>query len=255
MKQDIYDDPAFFKGYSVLRQNEAGLNAAIEEPAVASVLPKLARLEVLDLGSGFGDFCRWARKHGAARVVGVEISRKMVTEATRRTRDRAITYVHSAMEDFRIEPQAYDLIVSRMALHYVRDYRALARSIYRGLRDGGVFVFSVEHPICTALCRGWHDDSAGKPLFWPVDNYGREGKRTHHWFVDGVIKYHRTVETYVNTLLDAGFLLARLLEPRVARRWLARRPDLKDSARRPPLLVIAAKKPAKSGRISDRSVA
>ena len=244
MKQDIYDDPIFFEGYRNLRRTESGLNAAIEDPAVASVLPDLGGLEILDLGSGFGDFCRWARKNGAAKVVGVELSERMITEAGQRTSDPRISYVQAAMEDFSIGPKAYDVIVSRMALHYVSDYRGMVGSIYRGLRGGGVFVFSVEHPICTALCRGWHEDAEGKPLFWPVDDYGREGERRHHWFVAGVIKYHRTVETYVNTLLDAGFGLARLLEPQVSGRWRERRPDLMDSARRPPVLVVAAKKPA-----------
>ena len=137
MKQNIYDDPAFFEGYQNLRENEAGLNAAIEDPAIMSVLPDLKALSILDLGSGFGDFCRFARKQGAARVVGVEISKRMIAEAENRTNDSGITYLHTAVEDYAMKAKAYDLVVCRLTMHYVSDYRGVVGSVYRGLRAGG----------------------------------------------------------------------------------------------------------------------
>ncbi len=244
MKQNIYDDPVFFEGYRQLRQSEAGLNAAIEEPAVLSLLPDLKGLGVLDLGSGFGNFCRLARQKGAASVVGVEISARMLAEAEKRTNDTGITYIQTAIEDYVIGEKAYDLVVSRLTLHYVNDYREVIGAVHRGLRGGGSFIFSVEHPICTALGHGWHEDETGRKLFWPVDDYQKEGERRQHWFVDGVVKHHRTVETYVNTLLRAGFRLTGLLEPRARDNISEDRPDLRAAARRPPLLVIGARKPA-----------
>ena len=243
MKQNVYDDPQFFAGYKALRDNDSGLNGALEEPAVLGLLPDLEGGRVLDLGSGFGDFCRLARRRGAASVCGVEISQRMLETARGRTDDAGIEYAHAAIEDFDIRPASYDLVVSRMALHYVRDYAAVVHAVQAGLLPGGRFVFSVEHPICTALCRGWHEDDQGEPPFWPVDDYGRESERRQRWFVDGVVKYHRTVQTYVNTLLDAGLMLARLLEPHAEPGDIERRPDLQATVRRPPLLVIAADKP------------
>jgi len=73
MKQNIYDDPQFFEGYQKLRDGDTGLNGAVEEPAIRSLLPNLHGLRVLDLGCGFGDFCRFARANGALSVVGVEV--------------------------------------------------------------------------------------------------------------------------------------------------------------------------------------
>jgi SAM-dependent methyltransferase len=247
MKQNIYDDPVFFSGYLELRKNEAGLNAAIEEPAVMSLLPDLRAMSVLDLGSGFGEFCRFARARRAAQVIGVEISARMIAEAKNRTSDSGITYIKAAIEDYPIGENAYDLVVSRLTLHYVKDYRGVVLAVFRGLREGGSFVFSVEHPICTALCHGWHEDENRNKLFWPVDAYQKEGERRHHWFVDGVVKYHRTVETYVNTLLEAGFRLTGLLEPHAGMNIPEDRPDLAGAARRPPLLVIVARRPDNPG--------
>jgi len=125
MRQNIYDNPLFFEGYQKLRDGDTGLNGAVEDPAIRSLLPSLNGLSVLDLGSGFGDFCRFARANGASSVVGVELSDRMLEVARKRTFDKKIAYLHEAIEDFTIQPMGYDLIVSRMALHYVQDYRAV----------------------------------------------------------------------------------------------------------------------------------
>ncbi len=54
MPQNIYDDPVFFAGYSELRRTERGRNAALEQPALERLLPRvLDGLRVLDLGCGF----------------------------------------------------------------------------------------------------------------------------------------------------------------------------------------------------------
>jgi SAM-dependent methyltransferase len=77
MTQNIYDDPAFFMGYSQLPRSLDGLAAAPEWPMLRALLPSMAGLLVVDLGCGFGWFCRWARQAGAAHVLGQERERPM----------------------------------------------------------------------------------------------------------------------------------------------------------------------------------
>ncbi|WP_225768578.1 bifunctional 2-polyprenyl-6-hydroxyphenol methylase/3-demethylubiquinol 3-O-methyltransferase UbiG [Inquilinus sp. Marseille-Q2685] len=244
--QNIYDDPTFFAGYAALRDAESGLNAVLEQPALARLLPaSLAGLRILDLGCGFGDFARKARAQGAASVLGVDVSAKMLAEARRRTDDPAIRYEQAAIETLAVEPGAFDLAISSLALHYVADYAGAVRKIAAALAPGGRFAFSVEHPICTAMAvYEWHRDEAGAELHWPVDRYGEEGRRDTRWFVDGGVKYHRTVASYVNGLVDAGLSPARLEEPEADPAALAARPDLALQRRRPPFLLLAADKPA-----------
>ncbi|WP_026870250.1 class I SAM-dependent methyltransferase [Inquilinus limosus] len=244
--QNIYDDPTFFAGYAALRETESGLNTVLEQPALARLLPaSLAGLRILDLGCGFGDFARAARARGAASVLAIDVSAKMLAEAKRRTEDPAVRYEHAAIETLAVEKGAFDLAVSSLALHYVADYPAAVRKIAAALAPGGRFAFSVEHPICTALGSGqWHRDEAGTELHWPVDRYGEEGRRDTRWFVDGVVKYHRTVAGYVNGLIDAGLTLARLEEPEAEPAALQARPELALQRRRPPFLLLAADKPA-----------
>jgi hypothetical protein len=78
-------------------------------------------------------------------------------------------------------------------------------------------------------------------LHWPVDNYQQEGPRQTQWLADHVVKYHRTVATYVNTLIDSGFRIAKLSEPEPPPE-MQNEPDGQDDRRRPTFLLIAAVK-------------
>ncbi len=244
--QNIYDDPAFFAGYKKLRETSSGLNEALEQPALWSLLPnQLDGLRVLDLGCGFGDFARAARERGAREVLALDVSANMLARAAELTHDKAIHYVRMSIEQFRNAGALFDLVVSSLALHYVGHYADAVQQVAQSLAPGGVFIFSVEHPMCTALpSQQWVRDAENNPLHWPVDDYHKEGPRNTKWFVDGVIKHHRTVETYVNALLDCGLQLRRLLEPQPQAEKAARRvPELDLHRRRPPFLLLAAEKP------------
>ena len=69
MTQNIYDNPEFFAGYSRLDRSVEGLAGAAEWPALRALLPDLRGTKVVDLGCGFGWFCRFARAQGATRVL------------------------------------------------------------------------------------------------------------------------------------------------------------------------------------------
>jgi 2-polyprenyl-3-methyl-5-hydroxy-6-metoxy-1,4-benzoquinol methylase len=66
MTQNIYDNPSFFQGYG--QRSIHGLDDAPEWPSLRAMLPDMRGRHVLDLGCGYGWFCRWAREHGAAHV-------------------------------------------------------------------------------------------------------------------------------------------------------------------------------------------
>ncbi|GAA3325946.1 hypothetical protein GCM10020331_059890 [Ectobacillus funiculus] len=82
-------------------------------------------------------------------------------------------------------------------------------------KKGGDIYFSIEHPIVTARKKmdGWITDENGDTLYFPVDNYQEEGERTQFWYIDGVVKYHRTFSTLINQLIINGFQLEQLVEP------------------------------------------
>src|SRR4051794_31999004 len=109
MAQNIYDDPEFFEGYSRLRRSVEGLDGAPEWPALRALLPEMRGLAVVDLGCGFGWFCRWAREAGAARVAGIDVSERMLARARAGTQAPAISYVRADMEHLELSPESFDV--------------------------------------------------------------------------------------------------------------------------------------------------
>lgn len=240
--QNIYDDPDFFSGYKKLRENAQGFNDVIEQKALRSLLPSLDGASVLDIGCGLGHGAYFLSTQNAKEIIGLDPSHKMIAEAKRVHADERITYECCPIENASFFPGQFDLIVSSVALHYVEDYPAVIKKIARWLKPQGYLIFSVEHPICTAnpQCRRQQDEE-GTEVF-PVYNYRDEGKFFQTWFVENVQKYHRTVATYINTLLQHPFSLCSVLEPMPTEELIAAQPAFAVHKIRPPLLVIKAQK-------------
>ena len=74
MKENAYDNPAFFEKYSQMARSQLGLAGAGEWPTLQPMLPQFEGRRVLDLGCGYGWHCMYAADHGAASVLGVDIS-------------------------------------------------------------------------------------------------------------------------------------------------------------------------------------
>jgi SAM-dependent methyltransferase len=243
MKQNKYDDPAFFTKYSQMARSISGLEAAGEWPAFRALLPDLREKDVLDLGCGFGWHCRYARSQQARRVVGIDLSEKMLARARASTHDPSIQYRRLAIEDLDVPAGTFDVVLSSLALHYVERFDLVCRNVQRCLQAGGTFVFSIEHPLVTArAAQEWVYGPQGERLYWPVDQYLEEGPRQTHFLEHEVVKYHRTVATYVNTLLDAAFTLTNVCEPSPAPDLLEAHPEWQDELRRPMFLLLAAVK-------------
>ncbi|MBO9632178.1 MAG: class I SAM-dependent methyltransferase [Chitinophagaceae bacterium] len=243
MKENKYDDPEFFLTYSRMPRSVNGLAAAGEWSTLRSMLPDLHDKTVLDLGCGYGWHCRYAREAGAAKVTGIDISAMMLEQARATTQDPAIDYKQMAIEDIDFAPATFDLVFSSLALHYVQPYAAVCNKIHSMLKPGGSFVFSVEHPVFTAIdAQDWYLDDKGNRLHWPVDNYQDESIRHTNFLGHQVIKYHRTFSTWLNALISAGFSITRIGEPAPNAQTLKQYPEMKDEVRRPIFLLIAATK-------------
>jgi SAM-dependent methyltransferase len=242
MTQNIYDNEEFFEGYTRLPRSVDGLDGAPEWPALRTLLPDPRGLRILDLGCGFGWFCRWARQQGATHVLGIDVSERMLARALATTADAAITYTRADLEHLELPPTSFDLVYSSLALHYVMSLDRLLAQVHAGLVPGGCLVFSVEHPIYTAPAHpGWSVDVAGRKT-WPIDRYLAEGPRSTDWLTKGVIKQHRTVATYINVLLERGFAVSRVEEWGPTDAQIAAQPSLSEERDRPPFLLVAARR-------------
>jgi SAM-dependent methyltransferase len=240
MKENKYDDNVFFEKYGKMPRSIGGLDAAGEWPVLKNILPDLNGKRVLDLGCGYGWHCRYAIENKAKEVIGVDISEKMLQKAISMTNEtNNIKYIHKPIEEVEFNSKSFDVVISSLALHYIKLYDKLVNKIYKWLDKDGFFSFSVEHPIFTAYGnQDWIYSEKKEILHWPVDNYFYEGKRNAIFLGENVIKYHRTLTTYLNALLKNGFKIIDVIEPR---------PDenienMKNELRRPMMLLISVMK-------------
>jgi SAM-dependent methyltransferase len=242
MTQNIYDDPTFFAGYSQLPRSVDGLNAAPEWPSLQALLPDLRNARIVDLGCGFGWFCRWARQQGAAQVLGIDVSENMLARAKASTADPAISYLQADLERLDLAAASADLVYSSLAFHYLENLEGLLTQVYRALVPGGRLVFSVEHPLLTAPIQpSWQTGPDGRRT-WPIDSYLIEGPRRTNWLAEGVIKQHRTTTSYLNLLLRSGFALSHLEEWGPTDAQVAADPLLAEERQRPTFMLVAARR-------------
>ena len=243
MKENPYDNAVFFQKYSQMDRSKKGLGAAGEWQTLKGVLPDFTAKRVLDLGCGYGWHCEYAAQHGAAQVTGVDLSKRMLEVAQAQHSAPQVTYLRQAIEDVSFADASFDIVLSSLALHYVADYAAVVRSVRRMLSPGGWFVFSAEHPVFTAQgSQDWVYGEDGAIDHFPVDNYYIEGKRQAVFLGETVTKYHRTLTTYLETLLLNGFALRHVKEPQPPQEMIETTPGMADELRRPMMLIVAAQK-------------
>jgi ubiquinone/menaquinone biosynthesis C-methylase UbiE len=196
-------------------------------PAVEALMGDVARQRICDLACGQGRVARHLAILGA-QVIGVDVSDKLLEIARRRERlePRGIDYRHSDARTLRGIPDAqFDGVVCFLALMDIPDLIPAIQSVARTLRPGGWFIFAVLHP-CYNTPRS---DEMPSPLGWTrvVGSYFTES----HWISDKrtgppgkVGAYHRTLSTYFNALLEAGFQLEQINEPQASGARVATRP-------------------------------
>ncbi|KAI0440540.1 methyltransferase domain protein [Xylaria telfairii] len=241
MSQNIYDQREFFEGYLKLDRQVKGLDGAPEWPRLRGMLPDLRGARVLDLGCGLGWFSRFARAEGAESVRSIDLSVNMLDKARSMTTDEAITYEEADLENLTLPEAEFDVVFSALAFHYLVNLPQLVAEISKSVRRGGHLVFSVEHPLFTAPTTPSLvvDQKTGQKI-WQVDAYQQEGVRRRDWFVEGVRKQHRTMGSYVNMLLDAGFRLTHFVEWCPSAEELASNPNWDVELVRPTFLLMGA---------------
>lgn len=243
MKENKYDDELFFKKYSEMDRSKKGLEGAGEWSTLEKLLPDFNQKRVLDLGCGYGWHCIYAAEHDAEYVVGLDLSEKMLSVAKRKTTYKQVQYLRESIEDFEFDDESFDVVLSSLAFHYVKDFETLAKKINKVLRKDGILIFSAEHPVFTAEgSQDWFYDEHGNILHFPVDNYFIEGERKAIFLGEEVIKYHKTLTTYLNSLLNNGFELINIVEPQPNEQMLASIDGMKDELRRPMMLIVKARK-------------
>lgn len=238
----FYDDAGVFATYQRSRARDETPNDTLEKPDLLDLIGEVTGLRIVDLGCGDAQIGRELLAAGAASYLGVEPSQNMLQLARETLEGTAGQATQATIEAWAYPPSSADLVISRLALHYVENVEQTFRGCFEALNPGGRLVFSVEHPVITSCDRGWQP---GAPRGdWLVDAYHVHGRRVTHWMGQEVVKYHRTVEAYFGGLQRAGFIVEALREADPRREAFLREETYQRRLRIPLFLLLAARKPA-----------
>ncbi|KAF2451888.1 ubiquinone/menaquinone biosynthesis methylase-like protein [Karstenula rhodostoma CBS 690.94] len=253
----IYDNPTFLANYLDLPRQQQGHDGAPEWPILMAMVGTVREERVLDLGCGLGWFAHWAVENSAQHVDVLDVSNKMIEKAKGMTAslpkriDFRVQDISS--RDLGVSPGSYNLVYSSLAFHHLSTaaFKRLLAQVNSALVHGGRLVFSVEHPIYTAPgydqfvkvdLPGRH----GADLIWPLNRYGYEGLRETNWLGGEVKKYHRTMTTYFESLLEAGFLVSGFREYMATGEDLEKNPQWQGALQRPMFLLLQAENTART---------
>jgi SAM-dependent methyltransferase len=190
--------------YSALGETKPH-NAYYDRPAVFSLLPAdLRDKKIFDAGCGPGLYAKELADKGAV-VTGVDLSENMIEHAKDRSIARATFYVHDLTKPLtREKPDVYDMVISPLVLNYIPDLQAMFKELYRILKSQGFLVFSMQHPFFDYQ-------------YYQSLNYFHTENVECVW--KGFGKHvtmpclRRPLQDIINSLLESGFTLDKVLEP------------------------------------------
>ena len=231
----LYDEPALAAAYARVSAENAA-NAAYERPAVRALLAGVAGCDVLDAGCAAGEHAAWLAEHGA-RVTAVDASDAMLALARERLGPRARVLRADLAAPLPFADAAFDVVLSSLTMHYLRDWAPTLGELARVLRPGGRLVLSTHHPYMTVD---------------PAADYHAVRLVADAWegFAPAPVAvrfYHRPLERIVAEVVGAGFALRGLHEPRPTAQAERRDPRLAARFRREPgFLIVEAVRAAAS---------
>jgi 2-polyprenyl-3-methyl-5-hydroxy-6-metoxy-1,4-benzoquinol methylase len=213
----------------------------LSAPATSALLALVGHVDgqrVLDLACGHGPVARELARRGA-HVVGLDLSSQLIDRARVLARGSTldIDYWHGDATAPRVlDANRFDTVVCNFGLSDIDDLGGVCATVARTLVPGGRFVFSILHPCF-----------AGGPAVsgsWPsTGTYYDEG----FWRADGELSTlrqkvganHRTLSTYVNTLIQHDLAIESTIEPEPEASWTTERPE---AAAQPVYLVISCRR-------------
>lgn len=175
---------------------------------------------ICDLACGQGRLARVLAQRGA-HMVGVDLSSELIAIA-RQDEIADPLGIHYSVDNAEsltsLADKHFDGVVCNLALMDMPDLQAVYGSVWRVLRPGGWFVFSITHPCFESPHAVWHTQLDGA-VTREIRTYFAEGfwRSSNPNGVRGQVgAYHRTLSTYFNTLREAKFSTEQIVEPQPA---------------------------------------
>lgn len=128
-----------------LQNGETLPHRFVEKPAMRSLLPGLKAKKILLLGSGTGEESVMLEEYGATEMTGVDLSKESVRLANQSYPQHH--FIVGDMHELKFDDNSFDFVYSSLTVHYSPRPIDVYKEVMRVLKPGGVFQFSVGHPL------------------------------------------------------------------------------------------------------------
>lgn len=230
----------------------------LNTPAFFEMLPEIDGLSGLDVGCGEGHNTRLLVERGA-RVTAIDVS-DVFLEHARDSEEREplhIEYLGASALRLPFSSAAFDFVTGIMSFMDIPETDRALAEIYRVLKPAGFLQFSIIHPCFkTSRRRRLHDENGStyavevsdyfqtlhgdvvELLFSGVPPEVRDGLPTFK-----VPRFTRTLSQWLNLVMEKGFLLERVEEPRPSDEVVREHPKLRVAQVVACFLHVRARKP------------
>lgn len=172
------------------------------------VLASVEGTDYVELGCGGGQGSVGTAELGAATVVGVDFSGEQLRHARQLRAHYGVDarFVKGDVTNLPLPDDSFDVVSSEAAFQMVEHLDLALAEAHRVLRDGGVFVLSVPHPLNEML------DAESESIKHSYFETGPREITIDEAYESDLRVFDRTVAELHNALVDAGFDVRRLLE-------------------------------------------
>lgn len=238
-------------GYDIYRD-------ALNTPAFLDMLPPIDGLRGLDIGCGEGTNTRRLAEC-KARIIAIDIAPTFIRHAQEQEAidPRHIRYMLGDGGNLPFGEGEFDFATAFMSLMDMPDQPRVLQEVFRVLRGGGFFQFSILHPCfvpphhktirdehgnCRAVeVADYFDETDGRIETWLFSSIPTDERENVAPF--RVPRFHRTLSSWVAIIVASGFSIEELREPMASEEAARRHPAVADTRVVPIFLHMRLRKP------------
>lgn len=231
----------------------------LNTPAFFRMLPNVSGLLGLDVGCGEGYNTRRLAARGAT-VIGIDLSETFIQHACTMEKEhpQGIRYYVASGEELPFDKAGFDFATAFMSLMDIARVERALEEVYRVLKPGAFFQFSITHPCFDTPYRLNLRDQNGQTYAYEIGGYFEEFEgEIAEWIFSAapssvkeqypkfkIPSFRRTLSQWLNLLIEKGFMLEQFQEPKPDDATVQKVPNIQDAQIIPYFLHIRVRKPA-----------